>query len=69
MRMPNKFSPVKLFIAPLLMTAFLSPLTGVAQTPEQRGLEISQEADRRGDGFDDFRAEMEMILENRHGDE
>ena len=64
MRMPNN-----LFVIPVLLTALLSPLCVSAQTPEQRGLEISQEADRRGDGFSDFRAEMEMILKNRHGDE
>ncbi len=65
MRMSNK-----LFVVPVLLTAFLSPLSVSAQTtPEQRGFEISQEADKRGNGFDDFRAEMEMILKNRHGDE
>ncbi len=64
MRMPNKF-----FMVSLLLTAFMTPLCVNAQTPEQRGLEISQEADRRGNGFDDFRAEMEMILKNRQGDE
>jgi len=64
MHMPNKY-----FMVSLLLTAFLSPLYVSAQTPEQRGLEISQEADRRGSGFDDFRAEMEMILKNRRGDE
>lgn len=61
--------PNKLFMVTLLLTAFLAPFSVSAQTPEQRGLEISQEADRRGNGFDDFRAEMEMILKNRRGDE
>lgn len=61
--------PSKYLMVPLLLTAFLSPLHVNAQTPEQRGLEISVEADKRGDGFDDFRAEMEMILKNRRGDE
>lgn len=38
-------------------------------TPEQRGLEIATEIDRRDTGFDDFSANLEMILRNSHGDE
>ncbi len=64
MNMPKKY-----FMVSLLLAAFLNPLYASAQTPEERGLEISQEADRRGNGFGDFRAEMEMILKNRRGDE
>lgn len=40
-----------------------------AATPEERGLEIAQEADRRDQGFGDFKADMQMILRNRHGQE
>lgn len=40
-----------------------------AQTAEERGLEIATKADQRADGFDDFTANMEMILRNRQGDE
>ncbi len=41
----------------------------VAQTAEERGLEIAKEADRRDTGFGDFQADLEMILRNRHGEE
>jgi len=40
-----------------------------AQTPEERGLEIAVEADRRDTGFHDSQASMRMILRNKHGDE
>jgi len=64
MRMPNNF-----FVVSVLLMSFLAPQHVSAQTAEQRGLEIAQEADKRGNGFNDFRAEMEMILKNRQGDE
>ncbi|MEQ1543921.1 outer membrane lipoprotein-sorting protein [Methyloglobulus sp.] len=38
-------------------------------TPEQRGLEIIQEADKRDTGFGDSKADMKMILKNRQGEE
>lgn len=40
-----------------------------AQTPEEKGLEIAKEADRRGEGFEDMQAKLEMILRNKQGDE
>ena len=40
-----------------------------AVTPEERGLEIAVEADRRDAGFEDFTAELTMVLRNRHGQE
>ena len=40
-----------------------------ATDDEARGLEIAVEADRRDTGFDDFTAELTMILRNRHGQE
>ena len=49
----------------LLLWTLLLPFYGYAQTAEEKGLEISQEADRRANGFDDFRADMQMILKNR----
>ena len=51
----------------LLLVALL-PLTAAAQSPEEeKGLEISQEADRRDLGFGDSVAEMAMILKNASG--
>ena len=52
------------FIAILLSTAAL-----VAQTPEERGLQIAQEADKRDEGFGDIKVKLTMILRNRHGQE
>lgn len=40
-----------------------------ALTPEERGLELAKEMDRRDNGFGDFVAEMEMILRNKQGEE
>ena len=53
----------------LLLGMLLTPMFVFAQSAEERGLEIATEADRRDEGFDDFRADMQMILRNRQGDE
>jgi len=49
-----------------VLVALLS-LAGLAQSPEKRGLEITQEADRRYCGFEDYTACLRMILRNREG--
>ena len=58
----------------LALVGFIS--TGWTQTaaiaagsPEEIGLAIAAEADRRDDGFGDFTADLSMILRNRHGEE
>jgi len=40
-----------------------------AETPEDRGLAIAREADRRDTGFEDFSADLTMTLRNSHGEE
>ncbi len=40
---------------------------GFAETPEEKGLAIAQEADRRDKGFGNSVANMTMILRNKHG--
>ncbi len=40
----------------------------VAETVEEKGLAIAIEVDERTNNFGDFKADMEMILKNRHGD-
>ena len=40
-----------------------------AETPEEKGLTIAVEDDRRDNGFVDYQAKMVMILKNRHGEE
>ena len=53
----------------VLSALFLLPTWATAQTPEEKGLAIAVEADRRDNGFSDFTADLRMILKNRHGDE
>lgn len=40
-----------------------------AQSPEEKGLAIAVEDDKRDSGFLDYQAEMTMILRNRQGEE
>ena len=57
------------FIGFLLVGFLCLPLLAAAQTPEEKGLAIATEADRRDTGFGDFTADLRMVLKNRHGDE
>ena len=49
--------------------AALLALPAFAESPEEKGLAIATEADRRNDGFGDTSATMQMILRNRQGEE
>jgi outer membrane lipoprotein-sorting protein len=53
----------------LLACMLLLPLSVPASTPEQRGLEIATEVDRRDTGWHDMQASMTMLLRNKHGEE
>jgi len=53
----------------LLGAGALRPAALAAQDSVSRGLAIAQEADRREDGFGDWRADLRMVLRNRHGEE
>jgi hypothetical protein len=53
------FSTVLFFIA--------SP--ALAETPEEKGLAIAKEDDKRDNGFQNFTANMLMVLKNRQGEE
>ena len=55
------------FIAILLILA--SMLFAATDTPEEKGLAIAIEADKRDIGFKDSSSELVMILRNRHGQE
>lgn len=46
----------------------LLPLLAIAQTPEEKGMEIAIEADKRDAGFGDVSSQMTMTLKNAHGD-
>jgi len=51
----------------LTLILLLFPLLATAQTPEEKGLAIAREADKRDTGFGDFTADMQMMLMNKHG--
>lgn len=55
----------------LYFLAFVFVLNGVvyAQTPEEKGLAIAKEADRRDTGWGNMTSEMVMTLRNAHGQE
>ena len=40
-----------------------------AETPEEKGLSIAKEDDKRDNGFKDFTANMVMLLKNKQGEE
>ncbi|UCD12032.1 MAG: outer membrane lipoprotein-sorting protein [Nitrospinaceae bacterium] len=52
-----------------LLLICLAPGVLFADSPEEKGLAIAQEDDRRDNGFGDFTADMLMTLRNRHGEE
>ncbi|MDH5747796.1 MAG: outer membrane lipoprotein-sorting protein [Rhodospirillales bacterium] len=53
----------------VLLTACTLAVTAKAETPEEKGLAIALEADRRDTGFTDTTADLLMILRNKQGDE
>ncbi|VAV95846.1 Outer membrane lipoprotein-sorting protein [hydrothermal vent metagenome] len=53
----------------LLIAGFVSLSAAYAETPEEKGLAIAQEVDRRDEGFQDTVAVLQMILSNRQGRE
>jgi len=52
---------------PLILTLFFCTTFTLAQTPEERGLQIAGKADTENTGFENSSAKMTMILKNRHG--
>lgn len=55
----------QLYVLCLSLLAF----NATAQTPEEKGLAIARESDRRDQGYGDIAVNMEMVLKNRHGEE
>ena len=53
---------------PLLLLPLIA-LSAGAQTPEEQGLAIAVESDRRDQGYGDNTVNLEMVLKNRHGEE
>ena len=60
---------MKRWILSIALIWCLLPLPSNGLTPEEKGLAIAVEADRRDTGFADTRATMLMTLRNRHGEE
>tara|TARA_R110002072_G_scaffold297959_1_gene471307 strand:+ start:19741 stop:20523 length:783 start_codon:yes stop_codon:yes gene_type:complete len=56
----------KILILPILLTLLLN--SAYAETPEEKGLAIVQEADQRDSGWTDQVADMSMTLKNKQGD-
>ena len=57
----------KLSVTTLLLSLLLN--VAQAETPEEKGLAIANEADKRDTGWVDQTANMSMILKNKQGDE
>ncbi len=60
-------TPLARTAALLLAAGCLWPTLAAAETPEEKGLAIAQEADRRDLGWGDSTAEMKMVLTNKQG--
>jgi len=59
-------TPIRMLPAMLLC---LLPVSLLAETPEEKGLAIAQEADRRDSGFSSYTNDVQMILKNKQGQE
>ncbi|MES0874811.1 outer membrane lipoprotein-sorting protein [Sinimarinibacterium thermocellulolyticum] len=57
----------RILAAALISTLLAGP--AAAETPEEKGLAIAREADRRDEGYGDSAVQMQMILRNRQGEE
>lgn len=60
---------MKLLTPSLLLTTLLVATPLAAQSPEEKGLAIAQEAEARDLGWENSQATMEMILRNAQGQE
>jgi len=56
------------YLLPALLLCLL-PSGANAETPEEKGLAIATEADRRDTGFGDYTNDIKMILRNKQGQE
>ena len=59
----NKFSIIAFCI--FLLTCF----TALAESPEEKGLQLAIEVDKRDEGFQDTTSQMKMKLRNAQGEE
>ncbi len=54
-------------MAILTLSLLILQSTAMAATPEEKGVEIAMEIEKREKGFGDFTADLLMVLKNRHG--
>ena len=64
-----KLSPSNNAAVALALALLAATLPASAESPEEKGLAIATEADKRNDGFGDTSATLQMVLRNRHGEE
>lgn len=50
------------------LLALVLPLSATAETPQEKGLEIAREAERRDAGFGSYTADLTMTLSNAQGE-
>jgi len=55
-------------LAALALIAAALPFAAAAETPEEKGLAIAKEAQKRNEGWVDSKVEAKMILENKQGE-
>ena len=60
---------MKNHLVTLAVAMALAPAAAFAETPEEIGLRIAQEADARETGYGDTEVVMRMVLRNRQGEE
>lgn len=65
--MKNLLKPYKQTLLLLLISVGMTPVT-MAETPEEKGLAIAIEIDKRDSGFQDLTSQMKMVLKNRNGE-
>ena len=59
----------RILIMSLILVGTGIPFSAAAMTPEEKGLAIAMEDDKRDNGFKDYKSDAIMILKNRQGDE
>ena len=61
--------PLKLALAAAIASPLMISLPVQAENPMEKGLAISEEAKRRDLGWQDMKAQMQMVLRNKQGQE
>jgi outer membrane lipoprotein-sorting protein len=59
---------MRISTAAIVFVVAALPFAAQAETPEEKGLAIANEAQRRNEGWVDSKVEAKMILENKHGE-